>query len=314
MTGNLVPAPKDADPTEADFIERLDEECRRKLEELVRGIDHAQPDTVARFGVQIQREIAQLSSRVLDHIRRRDGGDADEALTELMVMIKEVDFASLVPKYPLLMKIPLVGKLFFGPAKKDPQRFRQAAVILDGIAARIDDVRIRLIKDNAVLDIVRTQNAEQCREIALYIAAGRLRLKEWQDESGSDLAVKLEERLYDLSLSRMIALQTGPQLQIIQSNNQLLMDKLQSSLLNTIPLWKNQMVIAHNIIRQKRTVQFQRQLDERTNIERLMEVQAGLIRELEETVGIQQEGRAKRKQAEAELAGRGSGSSGFAEG
>ncbi len=303
MTGNIVPAAKDADSIEADLIERLDEEGRRKLEEIVREIDRAQPDTVARFGVRIQREIAQLSGRVLDHIRRRDGGDADEVLTELMVMIKEVDFASLVPKHSILMKIPLVGKLFFGPAKRDPQQFRQAAVILDEIAARIDDVRIRLIKDNAVLDIVLTQNAEQCREMVLYIAAGQSKLKEWQAEPGSDLAVKLEERLYDLSLSRMIALQTGPQLQIIQSNNQLLIDKLQSSLLNTIPLWKNQMVIAHNMIRQKRTVEFQQQLDARTNIERLIEVQARLIRELEDTVGIQEESRAKRRQAEVELIG-----------
>lgn len=103
----------------------------------------------------------------------------------------------------------------------------------------------------------------------------------------------------------MIALQTGPQLQIIQNNNQLLIDRLQSSVLNTIPLWKNQMVIAHNMIRQKKTVEFQRQWDKRASIEKLMEVQAGLIRELEETVGIQQESRAKWRQVEAELARRG---------
>lgn len=115
----------------------------------------------------------------------------------------------------------------------------------------------------------------------------------------------LEQRLYDLSLSRMIALQTGPQLQIIQSNNQLLIDRLQSSVLNTIPLWKNQMVIAHNMIRQKKTVEFQQQWDKRASIEKLMEVQADLIRELEETVGILQESRAKWRQVEAELARRG---------
>lgn len=200
MTGNIMSVSKDAGSIDADLIERLNEEDRRKLEEMVSGIDHEQPDTVARFGVQIQREIAQLSDRVLDHLRRRDGGDADEVLTELMVKIKEVDFASLVPMHPLLMKIPLVGKLIFGPAKGDPQQFRQTAVNLDEIAARIDDVRIRLIKDNAVLDIVRTQNAEQCREIALYIAAGQSKRKEWQEERGSsELAVVLEQRLYDLS-------------------------------------------------------------------------------------------------------------------
>lgn len=304
MTGTIVPAPKDAEPIAADFIERLGEEDKRKLMEMVGGIDHAKPDTVARFGVRIQREIAQLSDRVLDHIRRRDGGDADEALTQLMVKIKEVDFASLVPKHPLLMKILLVGKLIFGPAKRDPQQFRQAEVTLDEIAAGIDDVRIRLIKDNAVLDIARTQNAEQSREIALYIAAGQLKRKEWQEETGSsDLTVKLEQRLYDLSLSRMIALQTGPQLQIIQSNNQLLIDRLQSSLLNTIPLWKNQMVIVQNMIHQRKAVEFQRQWDKRASIEKLMEVQAALIRELEEIVGIQQESRANQKEAELVMGG-----------
>jgi uncharacterized protein YaaN involved in tellurite resistance len=209
---------------------------------------------------------------------------------------------------------------------------------------------MQLLKDITMFDGLYGKNIDYIKEIDLYIIAGKMKLQEINetilpelkrkaDASGdaidaqkvqdiAQMANRLEKKIHDLQLSRMIAIQTSPQIRLIQNNDQLLVEKIQSSILNTIPLWKNQVVIAIGIYRQKKAVEMQKKVTDTTNellkknaemlkqgtidvaresergiveIETLKKVHGDLISTIEETLKIQQEGRVKRREAEGEL-------------
>ena len=333
-----------------NIIEKLPEEERKKAEDIAKSIDITQSAAISQFGAQTQSEISRLSDQVLVQIRTKDSGYAGEILSDLMSKIKQVDIESFSSKNGFFMKIPFIGGLF-NSAKRLLMQYQKVGAHIEEIEAKLDDVQMQLIKDNAIMDMLFKKNIEHVRDLTVYIAAGQLKIKELRERDIPDMqrsvqlssnspeevqnlndlvqfTERFEKKVYDLSLSRMIAIQTAPQLRLIQNNNQLLIDKMQSSLLNIIPLWKNQIVIAISVFRQKKALEMQRELANETNnlikknaellrsnnseilkentrglieIETLKEVHFNLISTLEETVKIQEEGRSKRREAEAEL-------------
>ncbi len=218
------------------------------------------------------------------------------------------------------------------------------------IIKQLNDSKMYLLRDITVLDQMYTKNLEYLKELDIYIEAGRIKLEELNTVDLPNLETKarmsndpidaqhlndfkqfitqFEKKLHDLSLSRMIAIQTAPQIRIIQHNNRVLAEKIQSSIITTIPLWKNQIVIAVSLLRQKKALEVQKNVSDSTNdllrknsqmlnetsievaremergvveIETLKQVNDNLIKTLEETIQIQQEGKQKRFQAEIEL-------------
>jgi uncharacterized protein YaaN involved in tellurite resistance len=249
----------------------------------------------------------------------------------------------------LANKIPIVGKLF-NSLRTFISRYEKLEVQIDRISADLEKARMDLLKDIGLFDIMFDHNKEYLMELDAYIAAGKLKAKELNERvipqlklgaQGSDdpmaaqqandmvqMTSRFEKKIYDLNLSKAIATQLAPQIRMVQNSNRILVDKIQTSILTTIPLWKNQIIIAMGIFKQTRALAMQKEVDRTTNelllknsqmlretgasvaamgergiveIETLKKVNADLIATLEETIAIQEKGRAARKSAEAEL-------------
>jgi uncharacterized protein YaaN involved in tellurite resistance len=242
----------------------------------------------------------------------------------------------------------------FGGIKKETQKFiaryDKLSVQIEKIIDQLDRAKLQLIRDITTLDTMYVKNLDYLKQLDVYIMAGSLKLKDLTDKvlpqlkekatktgdavdaqrvkDMSELISRFEKKIHDLKLSRMIAIQTAPQIRLIQNNDQTLVEKIQSSIMNTIPLWKNQIVIAITMLRQQTALKLQRDVTNTTNdllsrnsemlkmssidiarenergivdIETLKKVNEDLIITLEETLKIQQDGRVRRAQAETEL-------------
>jgi uncharacterized protein YaaN involved in tellurite resistance len=234
--------------------------------------------------------------------------------------------------------------------KKFIAQYEKVSVHIERIIGELDKARVTLLKDISMLDSMYETNLQYLRNLDYYIAAGMVKLKELQEKTLPELKAKaeasndpkdtqrlqdfsqamnrFEKKIHDLKLSRLIAIQTAPQLRLIQGNNQALVEKIQSSILNTIPLWKNQIVIAVSLFRQKKSLELQKEVSKTTNellaknsellkqssidiakenergiveVETLKKVNQDLITTIEETLKIQAEGRTKRQAAESEI-------------
>jgi len=234
--------------------------------------------------------------------------------------------------------------------KKFVTRYEKLSGQIEKSVVELETAKMNLLKDITLLDAYYAKNLEYLKELDLLVAAGQIKLEEARDkvlpelkakaDASNDpadvqryrdfdqLLVRFEKKLHDMKLSRMIAIQTAPQVRLIQSNDQLLVEKIQSSILTTIPLWKNQIVIAISLFRQKKALELQRQVTDTTNellkknsemlkegtvgvaresergiveIETLRQVNNDLVSTIEETLRIQKEGKEKRKAAEVEL-------------
>lgn len=228
--------------------------------------------------------------------------------------------------------------------------YDKLSVQVDKIQAELDKARMLMLKDIVMFDTMYDKNVEYFKELQLYIKAGEEKIVELQTQtipklrmqaanSQNQMAVQLvsdfenavsrfEKKVHDLKLSKTIAIQTAPQIRLIQNNDKVLVDKVQSAIFNTIPLWKSQIVIALGLSRQQKVLQMQREITNTTNellrrnaemlkqstletaretergivdIETVKKVNDDLISTIEETIKIQQEGRQKRKAAEAQL-------------
>jgi len=315
---------------------------------LAKTIDLQDSNTVVQYGVAAQTKISDFSDTLLQEIRGKDAGHVGSALTDLMLRIKDVDAGSISQKQGFF------GKMFGGMKAqiiKLMGRYEKIATQIDRIVESLDRARMDLLRDITLLDKLYDQNLNHLKELDLYIEAGKLRLEEVRTtllpeleakaqetkdpidaQNVQDLnaaIVRFEKKVHDMALTRMIALQTAPQVRLIQQNNQTLVEKIQSSILNTIPLWKNQIVIAVSLFRQKEALELQREVTDMTNqmlsknsemlkqgsieiatesergiveIETLQKVNNDLITTIEETLRIQTEGRQKRQAAEVELA------------
>ncbi|MDR3144793.1 MAG: toxic anion resistance protein, partial [Treponema sp.] len=229
-------------------------------------------------------------------------------------------------------------------------RYEKIEVQIDRIASDLEKARMDLLKDIGLFDIMFEHNKEYFKELELYIAAGELKVKELNENlipelkrraegSGDPMIAqqvndtvqmtnRFEKKVHDLKLSKTISTQMAPQIRLVQNNNRILVDKIQTSILNTIPLWKNQIIIAMGLFKQARALKAQQEVDRTTNelllknsrmlrettasvagigekgiveVETLKKVNADLIATLEETIAIQEKGKAARKSAELEL-------------
>ncbi|MFZ2089038.1 MAG: toxic anion resistance protein [Desulfobaccales bacterium] len=329
-------------------LEKFSPEEQKKITEIKEKINVEDSVGVMHFGVEAQVQIADFSDRILSEIRAKDTGQVGDLLTNLLVSVKELNVDGLNEE-SFWTKVPLIGSLV-NSTQKFLARYQTLNVQIEQISADLDRARMMLAKDILMLDGLYEKNLGYFKNLVLFIAAGEEKARELREKVLPDLTARaaetkdaldaqrvkdmeqrldrFEKRIHDLKLSRMVSFQTAPQIRIIQNNNQLLAEKIQSSILNTIPLWKSQMVIAISMLRQKKALDLQRQVTETTeellekNIELLKESSTGIAQEMEkgivsidtlkkvnadliatidETLKIQAEGREKRAQAEQEM-------------
>ncbi|MDA3901035.1 MAG: toxic anion resistance protein [Spirochaetes bacterium] len=320
-----------------------------KIEEIKKSFNINNSDEVIGYGIGAQREISDFSDTILNQVRSKDSGYVGEVLTGLMFTVKDLKVDSLSTGGSFLSSVPIIGDMV-DKAKRFIARYDKLSVQIEKIIEELEKARMNLLKDITLLDNLYNKNLLYLKNLDVYIAAGEDKIDELYtvvlpqfktkaDESNdpadaqryhdlSQLINRFEKKLHDLKLSRMIAIQTAPQVRMIQNGDQVLVEKIQSSILNTIPLWKNQIVIAITLFRQNKALKLQKEISETTNdllkknsemlksgtvevaresergiveIETLKKVNNDLISTIEETLKIQQEGKAKRQNAEKEL-------------
>ena len=330
-------------------VEELTPEQRARVEELKNSIDLMDSQTALQYGIGAQRNISSFSDNILTQVRSKDSGYVGELMSDLVLKVKDVGVDQLDDG--ILDKIPFL-KNASRAVKKFMQRYEKLEVQIDSIEQQLEQARMQMLKDVAMFDGLYEKNLEYFQELQIYIAAGEEKLKELREttlprlhEEASakgdpmsaqavrdfeDTVNRFEKKIHDLKLSKTIAIQTAPQIRLIQNNDKMLVDKIQTAVLSTIPLWKSQVVIARGLHRQETVLQMQRSVTDATNtlltknaellkqnsvdvakesergivdLETLKKVNADLISTIEETIKIQQEGRAARQNAEVELAG-----------
>ena len=319
-----------------------------RVAEIKAQVDVTDAQGVLSYGLPAQSRIANFADSLLGDVRNRDAGAGGEALNDLLKKVREIDVDALGDGSGK-GRIPIFGR-FANTFDRFAARYQKVATSIERIIDALERSRMALLKDMTVLDKMYELNLDYLKQLDVYIAAGeqvldelfRVKIPAMEVEvaaSGdvmaaqrlTDLqqaAIRFERRLHDLKLTRMIAIQTAPQIRLIQSNDQNLVEKIQASVLTTIPLWKNQIVIAITLYRQQKAVELQREVTDTTNellaknaellktgsakvarevergvvdIETLQKVNADLIATLEETIQIQTEGRVRRAAAEDEL-------------
>ncbi len=331
-------------------IEDLTPEQRSRVNELKESIDLMDSQASIQYGVGAQRNISSFADNILTQIRSKDSGYVGDMMSELMVKIKDVGIDKLGEE-SFLDKLPILKGASRG-IRKFMQRYETLEVQIDRIEGELDKARMELLKDIGMFDGLYEKNLDYFRELQVYIVAGEEKIQEIRTQTipalreqaqakGDPMSAQLvtdfedtvnrfEKKVHDLKLSKTIAIQTAPQIRLIQNNDKLLVDKIQTAVLNTIPLWKSQIVIALGLSRQQSALKMQREVSDTTNallkknaellkqntidvakesergivdIETLKKVNADLIETIEETIKIQQEGRTARQNAETELAG-----------
>lgn len=324
----------------------LTEEEKKQVKEFAKQIDLTQSNVILQYGAAAQKKIASFSENTLSNVKTKDLGEAGDMLADLIVELKGFDASEAEEK-------GIAGFFKRGSNKVRSFKARYDAVEsnVNKIAASLESHQIQLMKDIALLDELYDKNLLNFKELTMYILAGKMKLEEVRtvelpklvekaktsglaedSQAANDLAQlcdRFEKKLYDLELTRNISLQMGPQIRLVQNNDTLMTEKIQSTLVNTIPLWKSQMVLALGINHSKQAIEAQQAVNQMTNdllkknaktlkqatidtakeaergivdIETLKVTNQQLITTLDEVVKIQEEGRAKRKAAEDELA------------
>ncbi|MBD7938266.1 MULTISPECIES: toxic anion resistance protein [Cytobacillus] len=331
------------------LIDVIPEENRQKAYQLADQIDPSNHQAMISYGTPAQSKLLNFSHAMLDHVQRKDVGEVGSILGELMQKFNEVNPDDLKQEKPGFFS-KIFGKLS-GSVHEVLSQYQKVGAQIDRISVKLERSKNLLLSDIVMLDKLYESNKEYFHALNIYIAAGELKLEEMRERSIPDLkkkaessqdqmkvqevndlvqfAERLDKRLYDLKLSREITIQSAPQIRLIQNTNQALVEKIQSSIMTAIPLWKNQVSIALTLIRQRHAVEAQKQVSKATNdlllknaemlkmntietakenerglvdIETLKKTQQNLVETIEETLRIQEEGRHKRKQAESDLA------------
>ena len=333
---------KEVEPVKVDES-MLTEQERAAVDEFVKKIDITDTNLVLNYGVAAQKSVATFSENALSSVRNKDLGEVGETLSNLVVEVKgfgqeeKKGFAGLFHKQK--DKLELM-RAQYGKAETSVNR----------IVSELEKHQVTLMKDIAMLDQMYELNLKYYKELTMYIIAGKKRLAEVRsgeleelrkkaEASGfaedaqayNDYAQKcerFEKKLHDLELTRMVSLQMGPQTRLLQNNDTLMVEKIQSSLVNTIPLWKSQMVLALGMEHSRQATAAQSAVAQTTNellkknadmlkmgtiatakeaersivdIETLQHTNEQLVSTLDEVVNIQREGAQKRKEAEVEL-------------
>lgn len=322
----------------------LTPEEQQIVREFVAKIDVENTAQIMQYGAGTQKKMADFSDAALANVRAQDLGEVGELIVNVVGELKGFDTEE--------------EKGFFGFFKKQSNklemmknRYDKAEVSVTKISDALQQHQVRLMKDSAMLDQMYEQNLAYFKELTMYILAGKQKLEEVRTgrlqqledtarrtglaedvQAAKDLADKcqrFEKKIYDLELTRAISLQTAPQIRMIQNNDNVMVEKIQTTLVNTIPLWKNQMVITLGIAHASEAAAAQRQVNDVTNallqanakrlhtasvetakeaergivdIETLKKTNAELIQTLDDVVKIQENGRTQRLAAEAEMA------------
>ena len=341
-----APAPqeekKEVEPVKVDES-MLTEQEKKAVDDFAKKIDIKDTNLVLNYGVAAQKSVATFSENALSSVRNKDLGEVGETLSNLVVEVKgfgqeeKKGFAGLFHKQK--DKLELM-RAQYGKAETSVNR----------IVSELEKHQVTLMKDIAMFDQMYELNTKYYKELTMYIIAGKKRLAEVRSSELEELRKKaeasglaedaqayndyaqkcerFEKKLHDLELTRMVSLQMGPQTRLLQNNDTLMVEKIQSSLVNTIPLWKSQMVLALGMEHSRQATAAQSAVAQTTNellkknadmlkmgtiatakeaersvvdIETLQHTNEQLITTLDEVVNIQREGAQKRKEAEVEL-------------
>ena len=323
----------------------LSEADRRAIEEFAQKIDLNNTDHVLLYGSDAQKKIADFSDSALATVRTNDTGEVGEMLVKLVNEIKGFGDSAEKPKG--------LGGLFWNAKKavSDMQtKYDKVEVNVDAIASSLEGYQVQLLKDISLFNHLYDMNTEYFKELTMYILAGEKRLAEVRRTTLEDLKARaaqsgdamdaqrandmaancdrFEKKLHDLKLTRQVALQMAPQIRLLQNNDSLLVERIQSTLSNTLPLWKSQIVIALGLHRSQEALKAQTAVTDMTNellrknaaalktgtietareaergildLNTLVETNQSLIDTISEVMKIQDEGRAQRVEAEKQL-------------
>ena len=322
----------------------LTPEEQQIVNDFAEKIDLENTAQILQYGAGTQKKMADFSDAALENVRTQDLGEVGELIVSVIGELKGFDEEEQKGFFGFFRK--QVNKLETMKAK-----YAEAEVNVEKISDALQQHQVRLMKDTAVLDKMYEQNLAYFKELTMYIMAGKQKLEQVRSgklkeleaaaqlsglaedaQAARDLAEKcdrFEKKIHDLELTRAISIQTAPQIRMIQNNDTVMVEKIQTTLVNTIPLWKNQMVLALGIAHSTEAAQAQRQVTDMTNellkknaqrlrmasvetakeaergivdIETLKTTNAELIQTLDDVMKIQADGRAKRLAAEQEMA------------
>ena len=347
--GELVVTGQGQVKKQEEMSAALTPEERKKVDAIKESLDLTDSQACIQYGTGAQRNISDFSESILSTVRSKDSGYVGELLSQILSNVKDLEVDNPGSGQGFLDKIP-----FFKSVKNNVDRlvtrYEKVQVQIDRIEAELEKARMSMLKDIGMFDTMYEKNLEYFHELNLYIAAGDEKIKELRETdiprlqaeaaaSTDPMAVQLvrdfeenvnrfEKKLHDLKLSRTISIQTAPQIRLIQNNDKLLVDKIQTAVLNTIPIWKSQIVIALGLGKQQKVLKLNQEISNTTNellmrnaellktntietakesersvidMETLAKTNASLIETIQETIKIQQEARQKRQEAETEL-------------
>lgn len=321
-------------------------EEKEKIKQIKKATDLTDSNQLMQFGNYAQRNVATFSNSVLESVKTKDSGHVGELLNQLANKVEEYDESG-VSKF--LKNIPIFGSLV-NKANNMVDNYSSLSTQVDKITAELEKAKLDMLKDINLFEAMYQKNYEYFKELCMYIEAGEEMLMEVQtvtlpqlkaeaststNAMGSQIVAdfedsinRFEKKIHDLKLTKTIAIQTAPQIRLIQNNDKALIDKIQSTIYNTIPLWKNQMVIALGVSNQAKVIKMQQAIGNATNdllrknaemlkinsietakenergivdIETVQKVNEDLIETIHQTLEIQRNGRAKRQEAEQKL-------------
>ena len=348
MLEDLKNAPQAPDAREAvaALDSSLTDEEKIQVAAFSKTIDLTNPDHVMLYGADAQKKISGFADTVLANVKTGDTGEVGDILTKLITELKGFNAAGEKPKG--------LKALFFGAKQQIASiqaKYEDVSKNVENIAGSLENHQVQLLKDVAMFNKLYDMNLQYFHELTMYIVAGEQRLQEVRDtdlkalqdaaaasgdamdaQKANDLAAqcdRFEKKLHDLKLTRQISMQMAPQIRLLQNNNSLLVERIQSTLVNTLPLWKNQMVLALGLHHSQQAMQAQRAVTNMTNdllrknaetlkmgtietakesergiidLETLVSTNQNLIDTINEVSRIQAEGRQKRAEAEKTLA------------
>ena len=339
------PEPAPAPDPLAEEAAKLSPEEQKMVEEFANKIDVTNSQMVLQYGAATQKKVGDFSEAALDKVRTKDLGEVGEALASLVGELKNFDAEE------------EESKGIFGFFKKAGNnidqmktKYAKAETNVERIEAMLEAHQVQLLKDIALMDKMYQMNMLYFKELTMYILAGKKKLaqvretdlKQAMDKAKAsglpedaqaardlaDMCDRFEKKLYDLQLTRTISIQMGPQIRLLQNNDTMMAEKIQTSIVNTIPLWKSQMVLALGLAHSRQAIDAQRAVSDMTNellkknaaalkqgtidtakesergivdIETLQQTNKSLIETLDELAKIQTEGKQKRAAAEQEL-------------
>ena len=321
----------------------LTDEERKMAEQFANQIDLTNSTMILQYGAGTQKKMADFSETALDNVRTKDLGEVGDLLSGVVQELKNFDEKE--------------EKGFFGIFKKQANKlqnlkskYASAETNVNQICKVLEGHQVQLMKDIALLDKMYELNLTYFKELTMYIMAGKKKLKDVREKDLAEMKLKaqrsglaedaqsardlesmclrFEKKIHDLELTRMVSIQTAPQIRLVQNNDTIMAEKIQSTIVNTIPLWKSQMVLALGVAHSRQAAEAQREVTDMTNellrknaetlkmatvetakesergivdMETLKATNESLISTLDEVMQIQEDGRRKRQEAEVEL-------------